>query len=465
LQVLKDIVSADQPETSTAGIQTLGEMGVAASELHSEMIRYAVEGDEFRQLHVAIAACRMEPRDTRGWDILSAGRRNVESRYRLLSVLALSVVAPLRPDFVENEIRDSIGDANLRVRLAAAESLEIIRTPRSVDPPNDRLFVAPPLRIPQRSGPENGFRERTEMPVSTEVVLLRDIEPDDSSAVPIITSRDDVREEEVIDILPPERPLHVPTTADLIPPLVNRPELQAGDRLASRIENDRPTEGEPAVANLPETPANVVTQQPSPVHESESVGSLALSLDDTPLPDPPQQRPPPESEIRRSEPAIAGDRGPMEDAFAMLDRPIQRVRADVETLPGELPPNHSAARLAETPAVRHGLGISRNWYGSVFGWAPTALNRNPIYLEDLNAERYGYNFGVLQGVASGVQFFGTIPTLPYRVAANPPWQQIYTLGLDRPGNCVPFRYHRLPWHTGAAIVQAGTIAGVIFLIP
>jgi hypothetical protein len=277
-------------------------------------------------------------------------------------------------------------------------------------------------------------------------VSLLEIEADDSPADPDVANGDDV-----VEILAPAAMLRVPTTADSIPPIGNESEivLIPTDRLRPATDGES-AKHDTAVADL---------------HELESVDRSPS----TPMEVPPQsttrQTTPQQAVPSLPDRPVAIEDKPADNEFDALDRPIQRVRADAQTLPGELPPNHSAAKMTEFPPIRHSMGISRSWYGSAFGWAPTALKHQPVYLEDLNAERYGYNCGVVQGLASSALFFGTIPTLPYRTVVHPPWDEQYTLGLDRPGNCVPLRWHRLPWHTGAAIVQAGAIAGVIFLVP
>ena len=67
--------------------------------------------------------------------------------------------------------------------------------------------------------------------------------------------------------------------------------------------------------------------------------------------------------------------------------------------------------------------------------------------------------------ASGAHFFLTVPLLPYAMGIQTPNECVYTLGYYRPGSCVPWRASHLPLKIGGAIVEVGTIAGLILLLP
>jgi hypothetical protein len=106
------------------------------------------------------------------------------------------------------------------------------------------------------------------------------------------------------------------------------------------------------------------------------------------------------------------------------------------------------------------------WDGNVFNWSASKSYHYPLYFEEVNLERYGYQcHPVAQPFVSGAHFFLTIPTLPYQMTANPPRECIYTLGHYRPGSCVPWRRNHLPWDPRAAAVEAGVVVGLVFLIP
>jgi hypothetical protein len=70
-----------------------------------------------------------------------------------------------------------------------------------------------------------------------------------------------------------------------------------------------------------------------------------------------------------------------------------------------------------------------------------------------------------QPVLSGVHFFATFPVIPYEIGLDGTQDLIYTLGYYRPGDCAPPTRQWLPFEWDAAILEAGTMTGLIFLAP
>lgn len=138
----------------------------------------------------------------------------------------------------------------------------------------------------------------------------------------------------------------------------------------------------------------------------------------------------------------------------------------IKPTPGSVPPDCSAVSLPDAPTVYVGHGYARGWPEGQYTWTAPGLGHKPVYFEDLPLERYGQTYGPLvQPLVSHAKFFGVLPSLPYRMALDPPRIPICTVGYDRPGNCVPYVRERLPFSPRAAAVQAGTVAGLILLIP
>ncbi len=150
-------------------------------------------------------------------------------------------------------------------------------------------------------------------------------------------------------------------------------------------------------------------------------------------------------------------------------RPITEVTADA-TLPAGLLPDQveheGDAPVAELLPEVGDARLMGGWGDSSYPWSATKSWHRPLYFEEVNLERYGYQcHPVLQPLVSGAHFFLTIPTLPYQATVHPPRECIYTLGHYRPGSCVPWQRHCLPWDARAAAVEAGVIVGLVFLIP
>jgi hypothetical protein len=122
-------------------------------------------------------------------------------------------------------------------------------------------------------------------------------------------------------------------------------------------------------------------------------------------------------------------------------------------------------------------GLCRCWPTLTYQWDATCLCYQPLYFEEINAERYGYVCdnccgcccccpgNCAQSAASAAHFFGTIPCLPYCVAAECPTECVYTLGHYRPGSCPPWRWHWPPCDPFAAATCAGVYTGLVFAIP
>src|SRR5207302_4393758 len=123
--------------------------------------------------------------------------------------------------------------------------------------------------------------------------------------------------------------------------------------------------------------------------------------------------------------------------------PIGEVRAAIRTPAGDLPADIAAARFAMEMSAFHGYGARRGWSPIAFGWDAPAVYFKPLYFEDINRERYGIHFKCCQPFVSFGNFFGRCAVLPYRLLAQPPCECIYTLGYERPNNCIPLHCYRL----------------------
>jgi len=145
-------------------------------------------------------------------------------------------------------------------------------------------------------------------------------------------------------------------------------------------------------------------------------------------------------------------------------RPIGTLTLDVH--PKEPPPAMEVPYwAAEEPVDGTWAGADRGWAPFAYLWEAPAVCHQPLYFEEVNLERHGYSFGLAQPVLSGAHFFGTVPLLPYKMAAQRPRDCVFTLGHYRPGSYAPWQVHRLPLRLDAAAVQGGVVAGLIFLIP
>lgn len=149
-------------------------------------------------------------------------------------------------------------------------------------------------------------------------------------------------------------------------------------------------------------------------------------------------------------------------------RPITQVTIDA-SLPAGLWPGQTRDEevIARDATPQFGdMRLMGGWAQQDFRWSATRLCHGPLYFEEVNLERYGYQCRpCLQPFVSGAHFFLTVPALPYKMTVHPPNECIYTLGHYRPGSRVPWRRNLPPWDARAAAVQAGVVVGLVFLIP
>ncbi len=133
-----------------------------------------------------------------------------------------------------------------------------------------------------------------------------------------------------------------------------------------------------------------------------------------------------------------------------------------------LPEPQARKRLEQIPVEVHQLGVGRRWTDQVFAWEAPAFYYHPLYFEEEQLERYGNEIPVIQPVVSGMHFFLTIPTLPYQthIEGNGLFcSEIYDLGYDRPGECVPYYKRRLPFSFTGALAEGAAVTGLVFVIP
>ena len=152
---------------------------------------------------------------------------------------------------------------------------------------------------------------------------------------------------------------------------------------------------------------------------------------------------------------------------AATEKPLSALGINIALQPGgEMPVDHALACWDSLNQTLGPLAAARFWQGQLYEWDATALCHRPLYFEEINLERYGYGCcACLQPAASAAHFFGTVPALPYCMAAECPCECVYTLGHYRPGSCPPWRCHWPPCDPVAAAAEGGFMTGMIFLIP
>lgn len=144
-------------------------------------------------------------------------------------------------------------------------------------------------------------------------------------------------------------------------------------------------------------------------------------------------------------------------------KPMASISTSIQPPGGRLPTEYSGqadSQRVEFPAT---AWADRAWDG--FCWTAPGVCYRPLYFENVALERHGYSRGLLEPLASTAHFVGNVAILPYRLAAEPTCECVYTLGHERPGTPTPMYYYRPPLRVSGGLAEAGVATGLIFLLP
>ena len=283
----------------------------------------------------------------------------------------------------------------------------------------------------------------------------------------------------------PSFPATAPETAPVAPaiasPVVADPPLAEADSGAAVEPGDRvfnPFGAEPADQPIDESP----TSQPlasRPLTGRQLTGGEILAKGSPPPPPRPIELP---GLPRTLEPMSSGRAQDEREAWRLAWRQASEEELDAPTNQGEqgtwgaAPAHTLRADISLTgPTPDHqpmaltaggeGSHLSHGFAPMEFAWTAPGTMHQPLYFEDVNLERAGHSWGLLQPAMSAVHFFGRIPALPYLMATHPPGECVYTLGHYRPGSCAP-QLRRVPrLKPAGGLVQAGVVTGLVFLVP
>jgi len=122
--------------------------------------------------------------------------------------------------------------------------------------------------------------------------------------------------------------------------------------------------------------------------------------------------------------------GPMasaEELFMNL-----HVSEEFETQPGE--------QLQAQRTSLDSVATSYTWMPGVYTWASPSFYHRPLYFEQANLERYGMGpQRCVQPFFSGMHFFSSIALMPYKLLTQHPYERVYSLGNQRPGDAACYQ--------------------------
>lgn len=177
-------------------------------------------------------------------------------------------------------------------------------------------------------------------------------------------------------------------------------------------------------------------------------------------------------------PAPAGAAAAPKNPCAAIEyKPLNQLGISIAEPAGKLPTN-LAGPCWEQINAQGSCAAARCWPVNNFNWNATCFYHNPLYFEEANLERYGYQCGdrwccttcgreccCLQPACSAAHFYGALLALPYCMFEQCPGDCVYTLGHYRPGDCNPWQWYWPAWDPCAALAAGGIWTGLVFAIP
>ena len=110
------------------------------------------------------------------------------------------------------------------------------------------------------------------------------------------------------------------------------------------------------------------------------------------------------------------------------------------------------------------LGDGRDYAGRL--WAmqvthklPLWVRYEPLYFEEKNAERYGWDAGIYQPFISAGMFYVDLVMLPYNFGVRPYWHREYNTGYFLPGDPVPYLIYVPEFSWPGLVLEAGAVVG------
>jgi hypothetical protein len=138
----------------------------------------------------------------------------------------------------------------------------------------------------------------------------------------------------------------------------------------------------------------------------------------------------------------------------------ERIRQEGKT---KTPPEKFT--FPDEPIVSREPYPGRHWPPQTEFAEPNYLCYGRLLFEDKNAERYGWDLGILQPVVSASTFFVDVVALPYHLGTAPCRCYDCDAGLCLPGDPVPYLCYPPELSVTGALAEGGAIAAILAIFP
>lgn len=369
-----------------AAVSVMGEMGSAASAALPRLFDLFAGSEVRERLHLACMIARIDPRNREMTKIVAAGLSESSRDVRYLAALALRCSSAGQQPGAERLLLTDAEFRGLRTE-AAAEELNWLHA--RVE--NDRHALAAQSSSNFRQPDETAPPENAEDDVAPDAELQPYSEVEDRA----------------------------PDSRNAALSFLGNAAQRAGQPAWSDVEDD----GEPSIDRVaqadPSSKSSTTDDEFDPDEGLKAIGKVSASIRIKPSDQSPEKD---QTEKRR--PARNSLRFPGSD---------------------ELPPVYAAGQMtADGPRQPENRAPIRGFPATGFGWDAPAVCFRPLYFEDINLERYGIHFGFCEIAVSTGLFTKDVLLLPYKLLVQPGCENIYTLGYERPSNCIPLHCFHAP---------------------
>lgn len=128
-------------------------------------------------------------------------------------------------------------------------------------------------------------------------------------------------------------------------------------------------------------------------------------------------------------------------------------------------PNPERLEFPAEPVLSTESYAGRNFPPMAEVVQPAYVCYNRLYFEDINAERYGWDLGVVQPFLSAGKFYADVVTFPYHAFTDPTRCYECSAGYCLPGDPVPYCCYPPGLSLTGLTAQAAVVTAIPFIIP
>jgi len=127
--------------------------------------------------------------------------------------------------------------------------------------------------------------------------------------------------------------------------------------------------------------------------------------------------------------------------------------------------NPERITFPEEPVVSRAPYAGRNFPGALATAEPNYVLHRRLFFEERNAERYGWDLGIMSPVIAAGAFYWDLALLPYQVGELPFRRFESNAGKCLPGDAVPYQLYPPVMSLSGAALEAGVIVALFAIFP